>query len=405
MALGGKRSDRRRVLLAIAAGALMFAVFLTPSRASAAPSLLAVDTLTPELKAAEAGGGSKVELSFINLTDGPALLRAEELGQPKCATEVKESQLKPNLITPVTVEIPKKDCETGEGLQLELTGTLEGGASQEFKVEPKGAPAATPDWHELWAFLATLAIGLALTAGVFARWRKLKLKELHRLTHLGAAVERLREPLRSLDATWSFNDNWATNATAAGALLTGLFSATTAKAFLGENAEALTALATVGAAIALVLVGAAPIVALATKSYKPDGGTRGDSFTVGGVLLAATLILAGAVGQLWVVAYTASELHLGGLGFLVWVTFGLALILLALYSWRTLDDVLERGTGTDAPDPPKEGIEAATLIANAIKACASEDAGEERFADLESQIDAASEAGREYRRRTRSALL
>ncbi len=254
-----------------------------------------------------------------------------------------------------------------------------------------------PDWHELWAFLiALVAASILAVFFFFYCWEP--------QDHAG---RRLNQPLGSLDATWKFNDNWATNATAAGALLSGLFSATTAKAFLGENAEALTALATVGGAIALLLIAAAPIVVLTTKSYKGPDGSRGDAFTVGGVLLGAVLVLAAAAGQLWVVAYNASELDLGSGGWLIWVGFGMGIVILGTYSFRSLKDLFERGTEEKAIEPAAE-IEAAKLIVKAIEAAKKQapEEQDETLLELHHAIDAQEDkAGERYRQRHRSALL
>jgi hypothetical protein len=393
---------RRPRVVALFASAVCLVVLSMPGHAMAAAVPLAINTLTPELEAAKGAGASTLELSFINLTAGPALLEAQVVGQPECKPSLSEDQLQPNQITAVTIELLPGSCDQAAGLKLEATATLTDGASQRFEIAPKGAPATTPNWHELWAFSVTLLVGLGLSAAVFLRWAKPKRRELFRWKVLKS---KLSESLGSLDATWNFNDNWATNATAAGALLTGLFSATTAKAFLGSNAEALTALATVGAAIALACVSAAPIVALATKSYAVKSEARSDSFTVGGVLLAAALILAGAAGQLWLIAYNASKLGLGSAGWLVWIAFALAVGLLLIYSWRTLEDTLERGTGAAAPAGPKEEIEAATLIAKAIEAAASEGRKGQAFSDLNRRFDAGTTGRRGYRGRTRSALI
>lgn len=360
--------------------------------ASAAPASLVIDTRTPELQPAESGGGSKVDLSFTNLTDGPAALKAEAAG---CEPSLSANQLPPNQITSVTVELAAACAR--EGVKFKLTATLAHGTSQAFEIEPKGSPAKMPNWHELWAFLIALLVSLILSIPFyFWGWKP---------QHGGKRKPNL--PLGSLDATWKFNDNWATNATAAGALLTGLFSATTAKSFLGENAEALTALATVGAGIALILVSAAPIVTLATKSYKESNGKRGDSFTVGGILLGAVLILTAAAGQLWVVAYTASELNLGSAGWLVWVAFGIGIAVLVTYSFRSLKDLLERGTEEKAAEPNGE-IEAAKLIVKALEAANKPGTAEQTqgFTQLGQTIETQEVLADEgYRRRPRSALL
>ncbi len=382
-----QRAGRISLVVAIA----LFSLLASES-ASAAPASLVIDTLTPELQPAESGSGSKVDLSFTNLTDGPAALEVEAAG---CEPSLSKNQLPPNQITPVTVELAEACAH--EGLELKLTAALAGGASQVFEVDPEGAPAKKPNWHELWAFLVALIASLILSIPFyFCGWKP-----------KSGGKRKLNQPLGSLDATWKFNDNWATNATAAGALLTGLFSATTAKAFLGENAEALTALATVGAGIALVLVNAAPIVTLATKSYKESNDKRGDAFTAGGVLLGAILILAAAAGQLWVVAYTASELDLGSAGWLVWVGFGVGIATLGIYSFRSLTDLLERGTEAKASEPDVE-IEAAKLIVKAIEAAAKQGSDEQRntFIELGETLEGQEiTADERYRRRPRSALL
>jgi heme/copper-type cytochrome/quinol oxidase subunit 2 len=358
---------------------------------SAAPASVAINTLTPELKPAKSGSGSKIELSFTNLTDGPAVLEPEGTD---CEPKLSANQLPPNQITAVTVEFAETCAK--EGLKLKLDAVLAQGASQTFEIETKGAPAKAPNWKELWVFLVALLVSLALILPFFYCGWKPK----------NGAKRKLNQPLGSLDATWKFNDNWATNATGAGALLTGLFSATTAKAFLGENAEALTALATVGAGIALILVSAAPIATLATKSYKESKGKRGDAFTVGGILLGAGLVLAAAAGQLWVVAYTAYKLNLGSAGRLVWVGFGIAIVILGTYSFRSLRDLLERGTEEKAAEPDAE-IEAAKLIVQAIEAAhKSGSAQGASFAQLGRTIEEQEAAADErYRRRARSALL
>jgi hypothetical protein len=66
------------------------------------------------------------------------------------------------------------------------------------------------------------------------------------------------------------------------------------------------ALATVGAAFAVAFISAGPIIVLATKSKV------GDHFTVGGVLAASAVTLAGAFGELYVVYESGAQLDLNG---------------------------------------------------------------------------------------------
>ncbi|HKH65152.1 MAG TPA: hypothetical protein VKA35_06780 [Solirubrobacterales bacterium] len=405
---------------------LLLLVLAAPPFVSAAPSQVVVNTLTPKLEPAKSGGGSKLKLEFANITDGPAVLTVDAVGQRDCSPTLSKGQLPPNQITAVEVEVPGSPCDKDDDvLKLRVTAQLAAGASQAFLVDPEGSPPDKPEWESLFVFPVLLLLGLPLL-GLFlfkgwephstvlraergpaqgrGRWRKL--------------WDRLREPLTSVDVTtWKFNDNWATNVTAAGALLTGIFGATTAKAFLGPDAESLTALPTVGAAITAVLVGAAPIVVLATKSYAVRGNTPpGDFFTVGGILLGAALVTTAAVGQLAIVGYTATELSIGLVAkAAIWIGFALAAALILVYTRRSLKDLLERGTEAPSEDP-EPAIEAATLIANAIKAAS---AGGIDIEALEREVQASEEelspqsvqsphlAGEAsaWRRRPRSALI
>ncbi len=313
----------------------------------------------------EAGeGASKIALTFLNLTDGEAELSANPRQRTACVLALDTTKLEPAENTTVTVSIPAT-CKAGEGLAIDVTATAGSTQLASFKVVPEVKPVTAPKWGNLWAFAIALIAILVLLALFF--WMGWKPAE-------GAT----RSPFQRLylDATWKFNDNWATNVSAVGAILTGVFGATTAKAFLGPEAEPAVALATVGAAIALALVAAGPVIALATKTFrvvpvtkegKPviENGKpveeRWDSFTVGGLLLAASVIFASAFGQLWVVMATGEELELGGLENHLWIPFGLAAILLFVYGWRSLKDLLERNTEKPEKEDADE-VKAAKLI-------------------------------------------
>jgi hypothetical protein len=387
---------------AAAAIACLCAALLAPALSTAAASPLVVDTLTPKLEPPASGDGSKFKLSFTNITEGPAILSVEPVGGPACKPTASENQLPPNQITAVEVELPKA-CMSTDPLKLKVTADLSGGVSKVFEIAPEGS-VSKPDWGQLWAFAIALLVSLiAGVAFAFWGWKPQGSTRRERTSGL------LGRPLRSIDVTtWKFNDNWGTNATAVGALLTGLFGSTTAKAFLGPEAEGLTALTTVGAAIALVLVTAAPVITVATKSYEiSDKGAREAHFTVNGVLLAAVVVFAAAVGQLWIVVYTATELDLSTAATAaILATAVLALVLLVAYSWRSLKDLFEAGT-EEPESEPEPAIEAATVVAKAIEAAAGE--GGVRKAGIPSPGEAVEEprpaALRAYRRRPRSALL
>ena len=366
---------------------------------------MTINTRTPVLEEAE-NGASKIGLTFINLTDRDAELMAEPRQRPACVLSLDKTRLNSAASTAVVVSIPAT-CNASEGLAMDFTATVGSDQLASFKVIPEVKPAVEPKWNNLWAFAAAQGAVLLLLALLFWKgWEP-----------AAGVKRRLRQPLY-VDATWKFNDNWATNVTAIGAILTGVFGATTAKAFLGPSAESAVALATVGAAIALAFVAAGPVILLATKIYKvkvqKDGkmvSERVDSFTVGGLLLAASVIFASAFGQLWVVMATGEELALGGLEDWLWVPFSLAVFLLFVYGWRSLNDLLEHNTEKPEEEDADE-IKAAKLIVAAIEgkpATGEEEAGvggkNLAVREIEETIAAQSAAaGDPYKRRSRSAL-
>lgn len=348
---------------------LLLLALAPPAPASATTSHLTVNTLKPDLEKAESGSGSKVELEFTNITDGPAILSVTVPGQSGCTPTFSREDLPPNQLTPVEVEIPAGTCDTGSGaLKLNVRAELTGEAFQEFTVEPGGSGPGKPQWKALFLFPILLLLGLAVAANfLFRRWKPpgdTKKKA-------GPTRDKLRcrfcRQLVGVDSTWKFNDNWATNVTAAGALLTGLFGATTAKAFLGEDAESLTALATVGAAISVALVAAAPIVVLATKSYAPYKKKPGDFFTVGGILLGGVVVSAAAIGQLGIIAWSALELEIGiAAKGAIAIAFVIGAVLVTVYACRSLKVLVDRGTA-ERPKEPAAELEAAAVIAKELQ--------------------------------------
>jgi hypothetical protein len=328
-----------------------------------------IDTRTPTLEEADEGA-SKFGLTFLNLTGAAAEIEAKAGGQRACVLTPDKTRLVSAESTPVSIAVPAT-CKADDGLTVDVVVTSGSTRLASFEVTPEVKPADESEWGNLYAFpLAWVATLVVLALLLSKGWTPPE----------GAT----RSPFQRLhlDATWKFNDNWATNISAVGALVTGLFGATTAKAFLGSDSESAVALATVGAAIALALLAAAPIIALATKSFKvvpvTEGGKevvvdgkpvtkRLDSFTAGGLLLAASVVFASAVGQLWVVTATGRALELGDLEkAYLWVTFGLATLLLATYGWRSLKDLLERNTA-EPPTADGDSIKAAKLVAAAIQ--------------------------------------
>jgi hypothetical protein len=386
-------------LIALAIAALLLAGAAT---ASAAPAAVTIDSLSPTLEG-EDDGTAKVAVGLTNLTDGKVGLTASAEGSPAgCELTPDKTELPGEQLTTVTISTAAA-CKAADGIAIKVVLTPGSGAAQTFVVKPVAEPAPEePDWDQLWAFAAALLGSLLLVTIIYFWWHH----------NNGNAQGGLRRPLSSLDAAWSFNDNWVTNVTAAGALLTGIFGTTTvAVAFLGPEAESSLALATVGAAVAAAFVAAGPIVLLATKSYKPTGTppVRGNSYTAFGLLLGSTLVLTSAFGQLWVVRATAGDFDLGGLEDWLWIPFGAAALLLLVYACRTLLDLLTRGSETPPTAPPEPTVmDAAELIAKALRAKKDVDtakvndalrAVEEKFPEPSAAVPAA------YEQAPRSALL
>ncbi|HEU4463144.1 MAG TPA: hypothetical protein VFR75_11185 [Solirubrobacterales bacterium] len=339
--------------------AVLVALFgVGPSAAAAAPSLVSVEDLEPALEQADDGSAS-VAVAITNLTDETLTVDAAVRRPTSCRLGLDKSRLPATTKTTVTVAVPS-GCDGADNLKLEVAA-LTGGTPQVVKISAKESEEKAPDWRQLWAFAAALAVAaLLLTSLYFGGWTP---KEEGR--------RRLNQRLGALEAAWKFNENWATNVTAAGAILTGIVGATAAKAFLGEDAESLIALSTVGAAIAGVFVAAAPIVATAFKSYPPayeDGHKveEGSAFTVGGVLFAAMLVLAGAGGQLWVTVYTITELGLGAAEPVAWIAFGIGAALLLWYSRQSLRYTLERGSDDPETATPVAEVSATRMIVKAV---------------------------------------
>lgn len=366
---------------------------LLPATTRAATANVAFDSLEPALEELADGSGA-LELKLENQTSTALALSAVVKGATDCQLGLTPTSLPASTETAVSVLLPA-DCDLPDPLALELTTAAEGAPPQTREITPKGSTEEDPDWNQLWiAFGGALGFSLVLLAFLFGRgWTP---KEEKR--------RRLDQRLSSLEATWKLNENWATNVTAAGALLTGLFSATTAKAFLGEEAEALTALATVGAGIALVLVAAATIAALALKSSRIRNEETGskdrasEAFTVGGILLAALLVLAAAVGQLWITTYTLRELGFEGAEILSWIAFGIGILLLVTYTWRSLRDTFEVGVEEKEEKPPVE-MAAAERIAKAIEVASGTGSGTSEMMEEEYEFEEFAQP------RVRSALL
>ncbi|HEX5928400.1 MAG TPA: hypothetical protein VFY48_03315 [Solirubrobacterales bacterium] len=348
----GRSSRWTAAVAAIVAGALMLAA-ATP--ALGAQASVIVDSR--EIQLTEADRGWTTEVGITNLLDREIDLEIPFLGEG-CLPRIQDGKLRVAEHRTVEIKIPPK-CDAGEkGLVFYLATATPAGPP--FPIEMVAAPLEEeeePSWAALWTFLGAFLV-LAAAATVYLRlWRKEKRKTA--LEHLGA--------------TWSFKESWVSSVTVAGGLLTGIFgSSEVVKAVLGEEVDSAVALATVGAAISLALLAAAPLILEATKVLvvdpKKPNELGAEHPSLAGLSLAYAVTLAAAFGELWVVAASASRLDLGGSeDWMPWLLAGLGTLLLAVYGVRNFKRTIKVGTTEPAPAPDSDTIKGARLIVQQMK--------------------------------------
>lgn len=324
---------------------LLAAVAVGSTQALAAPATLVIDTRAPKLAEAD-GGGYTASVGLTNLTSVDAPLAVTATGDPGCRPTLDKPAVPAAEKVTAKLTIPAECALPGGQFKAVVTA---GAARFDLQSAKPKAEAAKPDWNELRAF-PILFFGLPLLAVMlFALFRD---KEEHRL---GTKLEHL-------DEGWSFKDSWVSNITIVAALLTGLIgSSDVLTAVLGDDAEGSLALATVGAAIAAAMVAAGPIVLVICKS--------GKSYTVGGLLLAAGIVLAGAAGQIWVTYRAGTKLDLGDAEDYLWLGAAAAGLLLLVYAYKSIAEVL--AIGTTAPEKakykPSDAIVAAWIIVKELR--------------------------------------
>jgi hypothetical protein len=330
--------------------------------ASAAITPLTIDSRSPALEAGPAGGWT-VSLGFTNLSTKPIALAARPSndGDVGCSLMLDRAQLPPAGHSDVKVTVPGGCKVANDGIDFTVSAKA-GATSRTFEVTAAPKPDSNkPEWSALWAFPVALGGLLVVALLLFGLWAP-------------------SEPLKYLEATWSFKDSWVSNVTVLGGLLAGIFgSSDVVTALLGKDAKSSIALATVGAAIAAAFIAAGPIVLLTTKSR------RGDFVTPGGFLLASAITLSGAAGELWVVYRSGEKLDLGGWQHRIVILALAGFVLLALYAIRTVPATIKQGTTEPPAAPPSDTIKAANLIVAAIKAQGG--IGEDQFAEALQAVD------------------
>jgi hypothetical protein len=337
--------------IAVSTGLWCSLVFLVlafgATQASAQSGLLVVDDVTPALKQGDDGVWSGT-LGVTNLTDGAMelSLAPADATDTDCQPELSKKAIgeaqgaSPKLTVPNT-------CESTDGT-FEFTLTASNSTSQAIAVEAElQEDNEDPNWGPLRAFVLTVPLSVvALYLLVHAGW---KTSPPTRLEYLGSS--------------WSFKDSWLSNITILGAVLTGIFgSANVVKAFLGDEPDRHIAVATVGSVIAVIFIGAGPII-LNTLTRESEKQQAARVFTAGGLLVATGVAAGGALGQLWVGFRAGLDLEPDGwewkvgAGDISWdVVVGVgavvAVVLLVAYTLVTLRATIKTGLTEPPPPPP-----------------------------------------------------
>ena len=150
---------------------------------------------------------------------------------------------------------------------------------------------------------------------------------------------KLNETLPGL-VDWSFTESWASNVGLAGAVFTGVFVSNSdiLKGLVGEDAAGTLLVIAVASALSVGLIGAGPLfLTIFKRRWADKGHGVAKDNTVLGVLVASFFVLFGSTGL--VIAVTVA------LGLVaVWVLASLALVLLLVYSWKSIPQTLALGS-------------------------------------------------------------
>ena len=345
-----------------------------PGMAFGAPASVTIDDVEPELTEADDGGWT-ASLGFTNLTDAEITLAVAAV-EPRtgCEPTLDDPKLLPAAHADVKLKLPA-GCNAGED-RVAVAVTTEPPGLARFSVSAKAADEEPgPNWEHLLVFPVGLVLAFGFVWGTWRMWCPPPNTQDGIRPNPGDASSMLEAnkppwngPLEFLDATYSFKESWVSNVTALGAVLTGVFgSSDVIEAALGADAKDSIGLAIIGAAIAVGFIAAGTVIPLALKA----GNAK--SFTVIGILLGATVTLAGAVGELYVMAVTGLELDFGAAKWvLLPLAFVLALVLLYAYARTALRATLNQGH-TRPKDEPSDAVEAAEMIVAALKAKADID--------------------------------
>jgi len=318
--------------------------------APAADALVAIDTATPELASNDGEWSGTVGITNLSAQSVELSIAPPDGAPADCKPVLSRTALGASVSRDVTLTV-RGACHTGnEAFEPTLVASA-GGTRQELSISPMLGPSTESDWNQLLVFpIALVVAGLVLLA-------------------LCAAWGKLRCTLEFLEASYDFKESWINNVTFIGGLLTALFgSSSVVQAILGEDADRWVALATVGSAIAVILIGIGPIVLTAAKRDAIVDGEAVPAYTGYGLWLATTVGAAGAAGQLWIGAKTGRALDLGGAQDWIGPATVLAGMLLVWYTLATFHATLKAGTTRPTPPGPSDMDRLVAVLELALKA-------------------------------------
>lgn len=232
------------------------------------------------------------------------------------------------------------------------------------------APAEEPEWSPLWAFLLC-GVPLALIGVVPAyrywarnpRGNKPDEDPSPEPSHAEGSIQvtvfvtpgsasitgesevvspwydrgNLGLVLPGITKDWSFTENWASSAGLVAALFTTVFASTeTLEAILPSDATGNIGVVAVAAALAAALIASGPIwLTIWKRRWETQSGIAKHN-TVMGVLVASFVVLIGAIGVLFAVAWA-----LGLIG--AWAAAVITTVILLVYTWKSIPQTLALG--------------------------------------------------------------
>jgi hypothetical protein len=206
-----------------------------------------------------------------------------------------------------------------------------------------------PDRLNFWPpAICALAVAALLAIIVFATVKPINLSPNNK-----AQWQWLRRLLAEVNASdaWSPQGSWTTNITAIGAVLGTVAGTTSALQSYIPNSGAFVAVSLVfgGAAVLAPVIYAA--LATSVGINDPGGEVSGALGTVGGLLVAAIFTLFGFFGELFVTLEVAIHAVSGQQGpeAFFWASIVLTALLVAIYAYRSLKDMILFPVTTEAP--------------------------------------------------------